>query len=349
MANGNSLLSGIQQVGIGVTDAETAFTWYRRNFGMDVPVFRDASTAELMVRYTGNEARQRYAILAMNMQGGGGFEIWQYTSRVPQPATFEIQAGDLGIFGILMKCRDVNVAHAAFVAKGLDVSPIFSTPDGASRFHLNDPYGNRFTFTPGLDWFDTGKHSNGGITGVQIGVSEMERSLKFYRETLGLNSVVFDQTGPAPELGPGNFRRVLLRPEPAFGGAFRRLLGAAEVELIQSLDHTGRPIFKGRYWGDLGFIHVCFDVNDMEGLEQRCTQMGSPFTVNSRDSFDMGEAAGHFTYTEDPDGTLIEFVQTHKIPLVKKIGWYLDLKKRGSYEALPDWMLRTLGWGRVKD
>jgi catechol 2,3-dioxygenase-like lactoylglutathione lyase family enzyme len=349
MAHNNSLLSGIQQVGIGVTDAEAAFTWYRRNLGMDVPVFKDASTAELMVRYTGNEARKRYAILAMNMQGGGGFEIWQYTSRVPQPAAFQIQAGDLGIFGILMKCRDVKAAHASYKAKGLAVSDVFLTPDGGSRFHLNDPYGNRFTFTPGLDWFDTGKHPNGGITGVQIGVSDMDRSLKFYQETLGFNQVIFDQTGPAPELGSGHFRRVLLRPNPAFGGAFRRLLGAAEVELIQSMHHIGRKVFENRFWGDLGYIHVCFDVNDMDGLEKQCAQKGSPFTVNSRDSFDMGEAAGHFTYTEDPDGTLIEFVQTHRIPLVKKIGWYLDLKKRGSFKPLPDWMLRTLGWGRVKD
>lgn len=349
MSQATSLLSGIQQVGIGVQDAEAAFTWYRRNLGMDVPVFKDASTAELMVRYTGNEARKRYAILAMNMQGGGGFEIWQYTERIPQAASFEVQPGDLGIFGILMKCRDVAAAHAIYKSKGLNPSDLFKTPDGGSRFHLNDPYGNRFTFVPGLNWFDTGKHQNGGITGVQIGVSDMEKSLKFYRETLGFNSIVFDQSGPAPELGSGQYRRVLLRPEPSFGGSFSRLLGAAEIELVQSMSHQGRKVFEGRYWGDLGYIHVCFDVNNMEALEKNCASKGSPFTVNSKDSFDMGEAAGHFTYTEDPDGTLIEFVQTHKIPLVKKIGWYLDLKKRASDKPLPNWMLRTLGWGRVRD
>jgi len=43
--------------------------------------------------------------------------------------------------------------------------------------------------------------------------------------------------------------------------------------------------------------------------------------------FDMGEAAGRFSYIEDPDGTLIEFVETHKIPIFKKLGWYLHLEK----------------------
>jgi hypothetical protein len=72
--------------------------------------------------------------------------------------------------------------------------------------------------------------------------------------------------------------------------------------------------------------------------------------VDSSGSFDMGEAAGYFSYIEDPDGTLIEFVETHKIPILKKIGWYLDLRKRSNPEKpLPRWMLKTLGLGRVKD
>ena len=33
----------------------------------------------------------------------------------------------------------------------------------------------------------------------------------------------------------------------------------------------------------------------------------------------MGEAAGHFSYIQDPDGTLIEFVETHKVPILKKL------------------------------
>ena len=31
-------ISGIQQVGIGVTDAYKAFAWYGKHFGMDLPI-----------------------------------------------------------------------------------------------------------------------------------------------------------------------------------------------------------------------------------------------------------------------------------------------------------------------
>ena len=62
----------------------------------------------------------------------------------------------------------------------------------------------------------------------------------------------------------------------------------------------------------------------------------------------MGEAAGHFSYIEDTDGALIEFVETHKIPILKKIGWYLDLKKRDPHKPLPDFVLSAMALNRVK-
>ena len=63
----------------------------------------------------------------------------------------------------------------------------------------------------------------------------------------------------------------------------------------------------------------------------------------------MGEAGGRFTYLEDPDGTLIEFVETHRVPILKKIGWYLNLTNRRPEKALPRWMLKALGLNRVRD
>jgi catechol 2,3-dioxygenase-like lactoylglutathione lyase family enzyme len=343
-----SVLSGIQQVGIGVKNADQAFDWYRKWFGMDIPVFKDASRAEFMTPYTGGEVRSRYAILAINIQGGGGFEIWQFTDREPQVPDFLPLPGDIGINGILMKCRDVKQSHAIFKRQGLPVSDIFETPWKEMRFHVSDPYHNRFTFIPGRDWFRKGTHHHGGISGVQIGVTDIDRSLGFYQDVLGFDAIVSDSTGISHELGRGSFRRVLLRASRSWGGAFSRLLGAVDIELIQSLDHAGRKIYENRFWGDPGFIHLCFDVNNMQALEKQCMEKGYPFTVNSGNSFDMGEAAGHFTYCEDPDGTLIEFVKTYRLPILKKYGWYLDLNKRDQSKPLPGWMLATMRFQREK-
>lgn len=59
------IISGIQQVGIGVTDAEEAFSWYKQIFGTDIIIFKDSAPASLMQQYTGNKVHERLAILAM--------------------------------------------------------------------------------------------------------------------------------------------------------------------------------------------------------------------------------------------------------------------------------------------
>src|SRR6187431_2172394 len=107
----NYIISGIQQVGIGVANVHEGFNWYNRHFGMDIQIFEEAAEAALMLPYTGGKPQKRHAILAINMKGGGGFEIWQYTSRTPQPPTFKPQVGDLGIFCAKMKTDNVEATY----------------------------------------------------------------------------------------------------------------------------------------------------------------------------------------------------------------------------------------------
>jgi len=117
---------------------------------------------------------------------------------------------------------------------------------------------------------------------------------------------------------------------------------------VQSLDRQPNKIFENRLWGDLGYIHICFDVHGMDTLRKKAANLGCGFTVDSANSFDMGDAAGHFSYVEDPDGTLIEFVETHKVPVLKALGLFLNLKNRNPEKPLPKWLVRTLKLHKVK-
>jgi hypothetical protein len=145
----------------------------------------------------------------------------------------------------------------------------------------------------------------------------------------------------------------LLKKKEPISGPFTRIFGQSVMELISAPGKPGRKTYEGRFWGDPGFIHLCFDIHGMDELKEYCNSKGFTFTVDSKkshegNSFDMGEAAGHFSYIEDPDGTLIEFVETHKVPILKKFGWYIDLRKRDPHRSLPDWILKTLRFSRVK-
>ena len=90
-------INGIQQLGVGVENLEEAWKWYRLHFAMDIRMFEDEAMAELMLAHTEGQPRKRHAVLALNMQGGGGFEIWQHKGKKPEPCKFEIQLGDLFI------------------------------------------------------------------------------------------------------------------------------------------------------------------------------------------------------------------------------------------------------------
>ncbi|MEQ9261740.1 MAG: VOC family protein [Owenweeksia sp.] len=351
----NKIISGIQQIGIGNRDVHTLWKWYREQFGMDIQIFEEAAEAPLMTRYTGGEVHSRNAALALNMQGGGGFEIWQFTSRKAQRPAFTPKLGDYGIFIVKMKTRHVENTYREFLHRGLNITGELSRdPAGRPHFYLKDPDGNLFEVCEAKDWFGRTASLTGGAYGAVLGVSNMEASLKLYRDILNYDQVVYDKTARFEDLKPleggdTTLRRVLLKHSKPRQGAFSKLLGASQIELIQRHDGKGQRLFKDRYWGDLGYIHLCFDVRNMDVLQKACEKAGFPFTIDSAHSFDMGKAAGRFAYIEDPDGTWIEFVETHKLPIVEKWNWFLDIRNRKAEKTLPTWMLKALRFNRVKD
>ncbi|MHB9140597.1 MAG: VOC family protein [Paludibacter sp.] len=351
------IISGIQQVGIGVEDFKTAWKYYINTFNMDVKILEDDTLAERMLPYTGNKAQKRHAAIVINMQGGSGFEIWQYSERKPQKIDFDIQFADLGICVAKMKSRNVKQTFQELSQKpGVKIlGSLCQYIDGTETFYIEDPFSNVFQIVHNESIFRDEHRSSGGPVGGIVGVTDIDRSLPLYQNILGYDKVIADLTGNFEDIeglnsGKQKYRRVLLTHSNPRKGNFSRLFGQSTIELVQALERTPRKIYEGRFWGDPGFIQICFDVRNMNALKAKCESMGFNFTVDSsvKGAFDMGEASGHFTYIEDIDGTLIEFVETHKIPLVKKLGINLNLRKYDPEKPLSDWLLKGLRFGRVK-
>ena len=351
-------ISGIQQIGIGVSNFGEAWKWYIPNFGMDIRMFEEKAIAEYMLPHTDGKPWERHACLAMNIMGGGGFEIWQHTQRTPLAPTFELQLGDLGIIAGKIKSNNVQAAYE-HLRDADRLTGVVKDPTGRETFFVKDPYNNIWQVMEEPSTFKDMKKPTGGSFGVTIGTTQPEQAMKLYSDILGYDVVAYDKEGTFDDLkgvpgGAGKFRRILLQHSEVRKGPFSRLFGPTEIELVQALDRTPKKIYKDRIWGDLGFIHLCFDILNMKVLKEECTEKGFPFTVDSDihptgKPFDMGEAAGHFAYVEDPDGTLIEFVETHKIPITKRFGWYLNLwNRRDVTKPIPNWMLRTVRFMKAK-
>ncbi|MBI5857549.1 MAG: VOC family protein [Sphingobacteriales bacterium] len=342
------IITGIQQVGIGVSNANEAKHLYKDLFGMNVKIFDDKSPASLMSAYTGNEIHNRHAILTMNLSCGGGFEIWQFTSRTPamQP---ESKIGDIGIFAVKIRTGDIAAAHKFYsVNSSVTTSSVHTTPLQGRYFWVKDNLGNRFQIVQCGEKYLSNKFVCGGVGGAVIGVSNIKTAVDFYTNVLGIGKIVFETISSEIVFGKKVLlKKILLQKKRNPNGAFSNLLGDIQIELVQALDNIPAKIFENRYWGDCGLIHLCFDVLDMDKLKIRAENNGYSFSIDSQGSFPMEDAAGRFCYIEDPDGTLIELVETHKIPIIKKIGWHLDLAKRKRNSPLPKWMIRMLGLSKV--
>ncbi|MFP4010256.1 MAG: VOC family protein [Spirochaetaceae bacterium] len=348
-------ITGIQQVGIGVSDLPDAWKWYAEHLGFDVPAFDDAAQAPFMTRYTGGSVQSRRAALAINMNGGGGFEVWQYTSRTPTPPPRPPHLGDYGILLVRLKAPDVDAAYRALREAGTALlSQPVTDPAGRKHFLLRDPRGNAFQIIEapeGERWLARRPGRVGGVAGVMIGTPDIEATLPLYRDILGYDRMTYDETGSFADLtglpgGSWRVRRVLLEHTQPRRGGFSPLLGKTAVELVQALDERGVPVFGNRYWGDLGFIHVCFEVQGLGALKEACREAGVEFTVDSGRSFDMGKAAGRFAYVEDAAGTLVEFVETHKVPVLPALGINVSLGKGERGKTVPRWLLKLMGLKR---
>ncbi len=139
-----------------------------------------------------------------------------------------------------------------------------------------------------------------------IAVSDMERSLVFYRDTLGLE-IQFDVTIDAVDyvrslmgIEMRDCRVVYLRV-PGSEGVF--------VELLEYHGTDARPTPDPRSW-DPGTGHLCFHVSDAEALLRRALDAGYRTRSASAQRIPVGPNTGAMAaYLIDPDGYHIELYQ----------------------------------------
>ena len=352
------VICGVQQVGIGVKSVEESGPWYKTVFGVDIKILGDVGVAERMLPYTAGKPQPRYAILVINLQGGGGFEIWEPRERELNYVQFEPELGDYGIFACKVKSRDIKASYERKKGLGVNILTLPSAnPMGKEHFFIKDPWNNIFDIESDDYIFYDDHNDTGGNNGATLGVSDMEKSIKFYGSIMDYDKVEYDVTGVFDDLSgvPGGqykLRRVMLTRSKPIEGPLSPVLGTSHIELIQRIDEEGVPaprkLYEGRLWGDPGYIHLCFDVRNMEEIRKAASALGHEFVCDGGRDFKMGEANGHFTYIEDPDGTLIEFVETFRIPILKKFGIYLNLEKRDDSKPLPGWLLKCLRFMKSK-
>lgn len=139
---------------------------------------------------------------------------------------------------------------------------------------------------------DTGPLGIGGFSHICVGVSDMDRSLAFYRDALGMD-VVFDVEleGPSMESVTGQ--------SGAKGRMVGGLIGGAVVELLALGDEpTGKPRPR------IGYTNMSFRCDDLDATYRQAVALG---LKPRQEPVDIGGVRMFFV--ADPDGTPIELIE----------------------------------------
>jgi catechol 2,3-dioxygenase-like lactoylglutathione lyase family enzyme len=148
----------------------------------------------------------------------------------------------------------------------------------------------------GKFWIIAADHT--GIT-----VSNVERSLAFWRDVLG-----FELSHTAHQTGE------LAREITGVSGAELKLAvvkapGGHKIELLEYLVPADRKNVNLRPC-DIGSVHVALLVNDLDAVLERIAASGWK-AAGKPQMLKCGPNAGkRVVYVRDPDGTTIEFMQT---------------------------------------
>jgi len=141
---------------------------------------------------------------------------------------------------------------------------------------------------------------------VNLITSDLERSVEFYTGILGLKLTM--QT----KIEDSDFNRAVGIPDAKVRAAFLEVPGTPTIlEIFQYVTGSGKPIPKDQLASDVGFQHICFQVDDIDKAHAELQAKGVEFfTSPATIAKDHPDIAGvRFCYFTDPDGAIVEILQ----------------------------------------
>ena len=142
-----------------------------------------------------------------------------------------------------------------------------------------------------------------GVHHTCITVGDLEQSIAFYRDLLGMELVITEESersgddrSKALGVAKAKVRLAILRA------------GQAQIELIEYVTAKGRDYDRNN--NDVGTMHIAFHVEDIDAVYQRLLDAGVRFTSPPA-TIPAGPMEGwRWTYFFDPNGVSLEIIQT---------------------------------------
>jgi lactoylglutathione lyase len=161
------------------------------------------------------------------------------------------------------------------------------TNNGGYNMWIHDPDGNALEIVqPGTDTNPKGKDEVLGIGHIGIVVGDIEKSIDFYRNKLGMKELRTNEKDGKPwitymQVKPGQTYE-LFRPE-------------------------GNPHTRANTWQSYGGTHISLECDDVPGTIEALRKQGVKVIIEAKTGADKNTQG----WVEDPDGNRVELMHIH--------------------------------------
>ena len=301
--------SGVHHVAIGVKNIEPMKSFYRDLMEFtEVFAEFDESEQEIMREVTRSSRAVFSGAILQQKAGGILLELIQMSEPVPRPIRTDFRYGDIGVAKVTVAASDVRAVYEELK----DKVTFCSEPKKAvipewgdyPFFYCKDPEGNLVVIVSANE---ASEGMFGGARSIGVSVTDLERSISFYRNYLDFDVVIMDihesfsgLVDKVSAVADTHVRSCLL-------SANRE--GNAMIELFEVLKPRGRSIPFSTHWGDFGYLQVAFSCDDIHGMAAEIEEAGMGLLCSPK-VMDGGipDHPGEFVYARDPDGIPIEFL-----------------------------------------
>jgi catechol 2,3-dioxygenase-like lactoylglutathione lyase family enzyme len=292
-------------VALGVKDLETMESFYTGTLGFQTtPQGSPAGPQEIMSGINRGVTPVFAASMLSQETDDIIVEFVQMITPVPRPIRRDFRYGDIGANKMAVAVSDVSELYNELKDKvNFCNSPkSFDLPGfGAYDFvYCKDPEGNLIEFVSGAQLSTENKF--GGVRWVGISVTDLDRSLAFYRKYTGFDSLFIKPhehlSGLVDELSGSKQTKV--RSCILASGK-----GGGMVELFEVLEPRGRSIPSYTIWGDFGYLQTCLMCQNVPEIADYFEKEGLEFLLELQR---MPGPDVTFTYVRDPDGIPLEYL-----------------------------------------
>jgi len=321
------MFKGLHHVAISAKNYDELVEFYRDEFGLDKvfeltfsdgkfdvpPEFEDmeASSERLFDIITG--LKDCAGRLSMSRVGNAHIEIFGFDHPVPKERTDEWRIFDHTYTHLCLQVEDVQDWYDRLLAKGVKFNCPVQDFGEVKLTYARDPEGNTIELLqPCKEYLSIPKPRAGnnmvaGLHHAGASVINFERSKKFYTEVLGMETV-FEM-----DFSDGRFDAVWNETNTAGMNTMLRLNNAF-FEFFEFTNPQPKPRDPDWQVSDHGHTHICLQVDDLQACYENLLQQGVKFNCPP---IDFGNVIG--TYAHDPDGNLIELLET------RENGAFLDI------------------------